>query len=137
MAPRMSFTYVAMAASALMISGVGAARALDYCDIYPERCQYTPSGKGYFYPHGYRTPSETGAAPTRPAQATNRWGCGATDGAFRTQSFGYPSRVAAADAALARCKHKGTGGTCRIVSCSPSVRTRDEARATGFTNTHR
>jgi hypothetical protein len=130
--------YVAMAASALMVSSVVVARAaLDFCDIYPERCQYSPSGKGYYYPQGYRLPSETGTAPTRRVQATNRWGCSVTDGTQGSVSYGYPSRAAAADGALTRCRQKGMGGSCRIVSCSASIRTRDEARAIWLSNRHR
>jgi hypothetical protein len=58
MTSRMSLAYVAIAALALITSGVRAAYALSFCDIYPNRCQYTPSGKGYYYPQGYRLPSE-------------------------------------------------------------------------------
>jgi hypothetical protein len=57
--------YVAMATSALMISDAGAARAATkFCDIYPERCQYSGNGVNYYYPLGYRMPGST--APRSP-----------------------------------------------------------------------
>jgi hypothetical protein len=136
MTPRI--LYVAMATFALIVSTVVVARAaLDFCDIYPERCQYSPSGKGYYYPQGYRLPSEAGTAPTRRVQAANRWGCSVTDGTQGSVSYSYPSRAAAADGALTRCRQKSMGGSCRIVSCSASIRTRDEARAIWLSNRHR
>jgi hypothetical protein len=62
---RTSLLYVAMAASALMISGAGAARAATkFCDIYPERCEYSGDGVNYYYPLGYRMPGST--APRSP-----------------------------------------------------------------------
>ena len=63
MTARMVMAYVAIAALALITSGVRAAYALSFCDIYPNRCQYTPSGKGYYYPQGYRLPSEMPGLP--------------------------------------------------------------------------
>jgi len=49
--------HVAMATTALMVSSVVVARAaLDFCDIYPERCQYSGDGINYYYPLGYRMP---------------------------------------------------------------------------------
>ena len=56
MTSRMNLAYVAIAALALMISDVSAARALSFCDIYPQRCRYSPSGRGYYYPQGQRMP---------------------------------------------------------------------------------
>ena len=53
------YAWVAIATLGLIISNVSVGRALTFCDIYPNRCQYTPSGKGYYYPLGYRLPSET------------------------------------------------------------------------------
>ena len=65
MTTRMSFMYVAMAAAPLMISNGGATRAATkFCDIYPERCQYSGDGVNYFYPLGYRMPGST--APRSP-----------------------------------------------------------------------
>jgi len=59
--------YVAMAALALIISGVSAARAAtQFCDIYPERCQYSGNGVYYYYPQGYRV----GSAGTSSAGGT-------------------------------------------------------------------
>ena len=57
---RTSLMYVAMVASALTISGAGAARAAtQFCDIYPERCDYSGDGVNYYYPLGYRMPGST------------------------------------------------------------------------------
>lgn len=57
---RMSLMHVAMATSALMISDVVAARAATkFCDIYPERCQYSGDAVNYYYPLGYRMPGST------------------------------------------------------------------------------
>jgi hypothetical protein len=114
--------YVATAALALVISGVSAARAAtQFCDIYPERCQYSGNGVYYYYPQGYRVGSAGAPGGT--------WGCAATDRKMTARTWGYPSRTAAADAVLAGCRERNSGGTCRVVSCSASVRTRDEAHA--------
>jgi hypothetical protein len=124
MTSRMNLAYGAMTASALMISGVCAARAAtQFCDIYPERCQYSGNGVYYYYPQGYRV----GSAGTASAGGT--WGCAATDRKITARTWGYPSRAAAADAVLTGCRERNGGGTCRVVSCSASVRTRDEAHA--------
>lgn len=73
MTTRMSSKYVAMAASALMISDVVAARAAtQFCDIYPERCQYGTNGVGYYYPLGYRMPGETLARPASARKNTGK-----------------------------------------------------------------
>jgi hypothetical protein len=123
MTARMVMAYVAMATSVLMVSDIRTARALHFCDIYPERCQYSPSGKGYYYPEGYRV----GSAGTPSAGGT--WGCAATDRKTTARTWGAPSRAVAAENALTGCRQVNTSGTCRVVSCSASVRTRDEAHA--------
>jgi hypothetical protein len=65
--------HVAMAAAALMISDVGAARAATkFCDIYPERCQYSADGVGYYYPLGYRMPGEILARPASARKNTGK-----------------------------------------------------------------
>ena len=118
---RTGLTYGAMAALALMISDVSAARAATkFCDIYPARCQYSGNGVNYYYPLGYRMPgSSSGAA----------WGCRATNGKGSGRSWGYPSRAEAADGAMTGCRRLNNSEACRIVSCSPSVGTREEAHA--------
>ena len=68
MTSRMNLAYVAMAALALIISGVSVARAAtQFCDIYPERCQYSGNGRYYYYPQGYRMPASGAASPTNGA----------------------------------------------------------------------
>jgi hypothetical protein len=60
MTRRVSLLYVAMATAAVMISDAGAARAATkFCDIYPERCEYSGDGVNYYYPLGYRMPGST------------------------------------------------------------------------------
>ena len=60
MTRRMSFMHVAMATSVLMILDAEAARAATkFCDIYPERCQYSGDAVNYYYPLGYRMPGST------------------------------------------------------------------------------
>jgi hypothetical protein len=121
MTARMVLAYVAMAALVLMLSDVSAARAATkFCDIYPARCQYSGNGVNYYYPLGYRMPGSTEGAA---------WGCAVTDGKVTARSWGYLSRAEAADGALTGCKQRNSGGTCRVVSCSPKVGTRDEAHA--------
>ncbi len=121
---RADLAYVAMATLALMISDVSAARAATkFCDIYPERCQYSGNGVNYYYALGYRV----GSAGTSGAGGT--WGCAATDGKMMARTWGYPSRAAAADGVLTGCREHNSSGTCRVVSCNASVRTRDEAHA--------
>ena len=52
-----SLMHVAMVAAVLMVSDAGATRAATkFCDIYPERCQYSGDGINYYYPLGYRMP---------------------------------------------------------------------------------
>jgi hypothetical protein len=134
---RMDFAWVAIAALGLIISDVSAARALSFCDVNPDRCRYSPSGKGYYYPRGQPMPqglepafverNGTGNAASRQA-----WGCTATDGTSRVPaSWGFQSRAAAVGGALDACKRGSTGGSCRIVRCSSGVRSRDEARLLG------
>jgi hypothetical protein len=127
MSLRMDFAWVAVAALGLIISDVRAGRALTFCDIYPNRCQYTPSGKGYYYPLGYRLPSETpgfGAGNVASGQA---WGCVAKDGKVTGGSWGMPNRNSASYGALYACAR--LGGHCHVVSCSPSIHSRYEAHA--------
>jgi hypothetical protein len=124
MTARMVLAYVAMAALALMLSGVVAAHAAtQFCDIYPERCQYSGNGVYYYYPQGYRV----GSAGTASGGGT--WGCAATNGRTTGRSWSLTSRALAAEGALMGCRRANTGGTCRVVICSASVRTRDEAHA--------
>jgi hypothetical protein len=123
MTARMVLASMAMAALALMLSGVVAAHAaVENCSVYPERCQYGANGVYYFYPNGYRVPGST-AAPRSGAA----WGCAATDGRVRSGSWGYPNRLAASESALSRCAMRGT--SCRILICRPSIRNSDEAHA--------
>jgi hypothetical protein len=130
MTSRMNLAYVAMAAVALMMSDVTAARALHFCDIYPNRCQYSASGKGYYYPLGYRMPSTAGTA-----NSTAAWGCVATDGKIaRGRSWGFPNRLSATYGALSACAKRGT--SCRLISCNPSIHSNYESYA-AFGNVHR
>ena len=138
MTSRMVVAYGAMAALALMISGVVAARAaVQNCSIYPERCQYGANGVYYFYPQGYRMPQSTGGPTAGSAQATTRaaWGCGATDGTARGRSWGFPNKTAASLRALSECDKRGTH--CHLVSCSPSIHNYYEAQATLIGGAHR
>jgi hypothetical protein len=135
---------VAIAALGLIISDLSAARALDFCDVSPDRCRYSPSGKYYYYPRGGPMPQGLEPAFVERARTGNgasgqAWGCAATDGTTRIPaSWGYPSRAAAADGALDACKRGNTtGGSCRIVSCKSGVTSRDEARALWMHTSHR
>jgi len=130
MTSRMVLAYMAMAALVPMISDVSAARAAtQFCDIYPERCQYSGNGVYYYYPEGYRV----GSAGT----PSGSWGCAATNRKTTGRSWGAPSRAVAADTALTGCTQANTGGNCRVVSCSASVRTREEAHAILSDHAHR
>jgi len=121
MTARMVLAYGAMAALALMISGVSAARAATkFCDIYPERCQYSGNGVNYYYPLGYRMPGSTAGAA---------WGCRATNGKGSGRSWGFASRAEAADGALTGCRRLNNAEACRVVSCRPAVGAREEAHA--------
>jgi hypothetical protein len=131
MTARVDLAFVAMAALALMLSGVVAARAaVQNCSIYPERCQYGANGVYYFYPQGYRMPVPGAATPTNRAA----WGCLATDGQARGRSWGYPNRLSASYSALSACAKSST--RCRIITCNPSVHSNYESYAT-FHNMHR
>jgi hypothetical protein len=130
MTSRMNFSYVAMAALALIITSVSVARAAtQFCDIYPERCQYSGNGRYYYYPQGYRMPSTAGSATSTAA-----WGCLATDGSARGRSWGYPNRLSASYSAMSACTKRSP--RCRIISCNPSVHSNYESYAT-FSNAHR
>jgi hypothetical protein len=127
---RMVMATMAMAALALMISGVvGERAAVQNCSIYPERCQYGANGVYYFYPQGYRMPSTAGSATSTAA-----WGCLATDGQARGRSWGYPNRLSASYSALSACTKRST--RCRIITCNPSVHSNYESYST-FHNMHR
>jgi hypothetical protein len=135
MTSRVASAYAAIAALALMTSGVTSARAVDFCDVNPNRCQYTPSGKGYYYPQGYRLPSETPGLGAGNAASGQAWGCAATDGKAKGWSGGYPNRTSALYGALSACTKYG--GQCRIITCSSSIHSAAEARAILFNSTHR
>jgi len=129
---RMDFAWLAIAALGLIISDVSVARALSFCDVNPDRCRYSPSGKGYYYPRG--RPMPQGLEPafvertgTGNAARTQAWGCGATDGKATGRSWGYRNKAAASYSALAACTQRSARASCHIVSCSSSVRNRDEA----------
>jgi hypothetical protein len=133
MMSRMNLAYVAMAVLALLISDVAAARAaVQNCSVFPERCQYGSNGVYYFYPHGYRMPSTSESAAGAGAAGSARWGCGATDGTHKGRSWGYANRAGASYRALSECLKRGAPGSCRVVSCSPSVHSYYEAHATFF-----
>jgi hypothetical protein len=124
MIARMVLAYVAMAALALMLSGVMAAHAATkFCDIYPARCQYSGNGVNYYYPLGYRMPSTAGSATSTAA-----WGCLATDGQARGRSWGYPNRTSATYGALSACAKRGT--SCRVITCNSSVHSNYESYVT-------
>ena len=132
---RMDLPYVAIAVLALMISDVAAARAATKpCDVMPERCRYNGLGRRVFYPQGYRMPDSAMTLPTGAGETTNRhaWGCGATDGVVRGRSWGFPNKIAASYRALAECARLSTHERCRIVSCSPLVKTYYDAHVTWF-----
>ena len=140
---RMNFAWAAIAVLGLIIADVNAVRALNFCDIYPQRCRYSPSGRGYYYPQGQPMPEglspafveRTGTGNVASGQA---WSCAATDGTSRHPgSWGYPSRAAAADGALDACKRGSAGGTCRIIGCRSGVKSRDQARAIWLHTTSR
>jgi hypothetical protein len=134
MSLRMDLAYVAIAALALMISDVTAARAATKpCDVMPWRCRYNSDARRYFYPPGHRMPE---AAVTTPAN-TGAWGCGATDGVATGRSWGFPNQAAASYRALSECTKRSTHASCRIVSCSPSVHSYYEAHVAWFTDAHR
>jgi hypothetical protein len=123
MTSRMDLAGAAMAALALIISGVTTAHALNICYVNPSRCYYGYDGRYYYSPPGYpRTMMPGGARAVRSPNGA-AWGCGATDGKARGRSWNSPNRAAAAHAALAACDRFSPGGKCRIISCSPSVHT--------------
>lgn len=136
---RRDWLCAAMAAAALTIADVSAARALTFCDIYPQRCRYSPSGRGYYYPQGQRMPE--GLEPafierngTGNAASNQAWGCLATGGAGRGRSWGYPNRLSASYSALSACAKRGTG--CRVITCNPSIHSTYESYG-AFHNMHR
>src|ERR1700744_1222548 len=103
MTARIVLAHVATAALALTLSGVAVARAAtQFCDIYPERCQYSGNGVYYYYPQGYRV----GSAGT----PSGTWGCAATNGRTMGRSWSAPSRAVAAENAITGCRNGNTGG---------------------------
>jgi hypothetical protein len=135
---RMELAYVALAALALLIADVAAARAAMYlCNAEPWRCRYSPDGRQYFYAAGTRTPVSTATSSTGAGTATSNqaWGCGATDGTARGRSWGFPNKAAASLRALSECAKSSTH--CHIVSCSSSVHNYNEAGAILYSDAHR
>jgi hypothetical protein len=135
---RMDLAYVALAALAVLIADVTAARAATkICDVMPWRCRYEPDGRKYYWSPGrhmpaYGTTSSTGAGTATGSQA---WGCGATDGTARGRSWGFPNQASASLRALSECAKRGTH--CHLVSCSPSIHNYYEAQATLIGGAHR
>src|SRR5690348_7759597 len=68
------------------------------------------------------------------AQAS--WGCGATDSVATGRSWGFRNQTAASHRALAECAQRSKGGHCRIVSCSSSVTTYEDAHVAWFSQAH-
>ena len=121
---RMDLACVALAALALLITDVAAARAaMRLCNAEPQRCRYSSDGRQYFHAFGSRTAAAAGTATSSQA-----WGCGATDGTARGRSWNFSNRSAALFRALSECAKRSPH--CHIVSCSASVHSYDEAQAT-------
>lgn len=60
MSLRTSWPYVAAAGFALLISDAAPTRAqVTPCDINPDTCLYSGTGRLYWYPQGYRRPNAT------------------------------------------------------------------------------
>jgi hypothetical protein len=129
---RVHLAYVALAALALLIADVAAARAaMVLCNAEPWKCRYSSDGRQYFYyGAGSRVPASTATPSTGAGTATSSqaWGCGATDGTARGRSWGFPNQAAASLRALSECAKNGT--RCHIIRCSPSIHNYYEARAT-------
>ena len=124
---RMNLAYVALAALALLMTDVAAARAsMRLCNAQPWRCRYSSDGRQYFH-LGSSMPVSTGAGT---AESSHAWGCGAKDGVARGRSWGFSNKVAASFRALSECAKRSAH--CRIISCSASVHNYDEAQATLF-----
>jgi hypothetical protein len=131
---RMHLVYVAMAALALMISDVAAARAgMRLCNAQPWLCRYSSDGRQYF--HLESTAATSTAAGT--ATSSHAWGCGATDGVARGRSWGFPNKASASFRALSECTKRSTQASCRIVSCSAAVHSYYEAHVAWFTDAQR
>jgi hypothetical protein len=127
---RMDLAYVALAALALLIADVAAARAaMRSCNAEPQRCRYSSDGRQYFHAYGSRTAAGGAAA------SSQAWGCGATDGTARGRSWGFPNQASASLRALSECAKRGTH--CHLVSCSPSIHNYYEAQATLIGGAHR
>jgi hypothetical protein len=127
---RMDLAYVALAALALLIADVAAARAaMRSCNAEPQRCRYSSDGRQYFHAFGSR--STAGGTAT----SNQAWGCGATDGTARGRSWNFSNRAAASLRALSECAKRSPH--CHIVSCSASVHNYDEAQATLFGSAQR
>ena len=130
----------AMAAAALTIADVSAARALKLLRYLPTALSVFPFGEFYYYPQGQRMPeglepafierNGTGNAARGPA-----WGCGATEGTSRRPvSWGYPSRAAAASSALEARTRRATA--CPLPR-SVAVPASGHARSVPALATHR
>ena len=135
---RKDLAYVALAALALLIADVAAARAaMRLCNAEPWRCRYSSDGRQYFYVAGTPMPVSTATSSTGAGTATSSqaWGCGATDGQARGRSWGFPNRAAASYRALSECAKRSTH--CHIVSCSSSVHNYNEAGAVLYSDARR
>lgn len=147
---RMELAYAAMAALALMMCDVAAARAaMRLCNAQPERCSYGSDGRYYFHiserrvPHSPATTStkttstkttSTKITSTRTTSSSAAWGCGATDGHSTGRSWGFANRSAATYRALAECTQRSGHGPCHVVSCSSSIATYGDAHPAWFSD---
>lgn len=89
-------------------------------------------------------PPRTGSTATPRTSSGNNisehaWGCGATDGTATGRSWGARNKTAASYRALAECAQRSTRGRtaklighCRVVSCSPSIKTYYDAHLAWF-----
>jgi hypothetical protein len=132
MTRRPSSVHVALAAAVLILADAAAAHAATkICDVMPWRCRYEHDGVNYYWSPGHRMPTYDGAS-AGGAVGSARWGCGATDGTHKGRSWGYANKAGASYRALSECLKRGAPGSCRVVSCSPSVHSYYEAHTTFF-----
>ena len=136
---RMDLAYVALAALALLIADVTAARAATkICDVMPWRCRYEPDGRNYYWTPDRHMPAYGSTPSTGAGAADERSPHGTAvriDRTARGRSWGFPNRAAASFRALSECAKRSTH--CHIVSCSPDIHNYDEAQATLIGGAHR
>jgi len=127
---RTSLGFAAMAALALVVSGVTTVHAVvQICDVMPERCYYGSDGRWYYTPPPYPVPDFTRAPHSRANRAVRShggWGCAYNSSAGVGRVWGGASKEEARIQTMHSCTVRSFK-QCRIIGCSANVYSKEDA----------